>query len=757
MAVDSSESPGTEISTETPIETSAAESPRLQNSGVRLISVRDYGATGNGTTDDTVAIQRAIDEANRIEAGVFFPAAMYRVSQLVLRRGTILQGVSSGTYPDNHTISGASVLARLANTNKHLLLAPDGANYCRIYDLAIDGNRNNNTAGYGLCVADSATGHESQIIVERCYFHTNPDSNIYLGRNRRANSILNGVYNYSAKGDGITVAGSDNTIAGNICGSNARAGICLGTTATQNWPASSPSSAAAICHVTSNDIYNNLVGIAVANASSGCMISNNGIDRNKYQGITVYSGASNALVTNSLHSNGTARDNSYAHIDVGAAVTQVCISNNNFTPLDSDVTNVANFCLYVAPGATRVIGDIGAADPTTARALTNVQAGAAPWTSVSNIGAVIQGSGNDIITLRNRGGTTITKVTEGGSLVHSGGGTQFTQPFNHVFGASSPIRGDAYLVSLVSGRANTSQVATRNFEGQTAPITAWFGFDGSTMLGGVDAGGGVLVNGVPGATAGARFAGGTRSGAPTSGSWKAGDYVIDHTGKVWIYTGSAWVAAGGSGGGVTVDNTSLPLADAIVATPGNSARAAPSNHAHPRTYWNPSDTGLVTWTMDVMMASANSVLPAAGTLYLVRVHVPVAATVRNIMAAITNAGSGLRAGQCFAGLWNASSRALVGATAEQSGNWSTTGFKTMALPGTGVSLAAGDYYIGIYANGTTLPHFARGNNQIGGAFANTGATANFRVATANTGLTGSPPATLGTLTAANTSWWLGLS
>ncbi len=55
----------------------------------------------------------------------------------------------------------------------------------------------------------------------------------------------------------------------------------------------------------------------------------------------------------------------------------------------------------------------------------------------------------------------------------------------------------------------------------------------------------------------------------------------------------------------------------------------------------------------------------------------------------------------------------------------------MALTGT-VNLTAGDYYIGLYANGTTLPNFTRGNNQIGGAFANAGMSGNFRVATADT-------------------------
>jgi parallel beta-helix repeat protein len=444
------------------------------------VSVLAYGAKGDGITDDTRAIQAAIVDGNKIGAVVFVPAGVYRVSQIVMMKGTILQGVSSGTYPDNNAISGASVLARLANSNKDLLLAPDGANYGRIFDIAIDGNKNNNTKGRGLCVADGAAGQESQLIVERCYFHDNPDSNVYLGHNRRANSVHNCVFNYSFHGDGVTVAGSDNTISTNIIGSNARAGICLGTGATQNWPASSAVYAAAIAHVQDNDIYGNLVGIAVANASSGCMITGNGIDRHQYQGITVYSGSSNALITNTFHSNGTAKDNTYAHIDVGVNVRQVCVSNNNFGPQDADVTNVASYCVYVAPGATRLVGDLGAVDPTAAHAIANAQAGAAPWMAVSDIGAVIQGSGNDILTLRNKSGATVTKVGDDGSLVQPGA---------------------------------------------------------------VSAGGGVSVNGFAGAPAGARFVGGTKSGAPTSGSWKAGDFAIDQTGKVWIYTGSAWVTS----------------------------------------------------------------------------------------------------------------------------------------------------------------------------------------------------------------------
>ena len=52
------------------------------------VSVLGYGAKGDGNTDDTKAIQAAIDDANKTGAVVFFPAAVYRVSQLLLRSGS---------------------------------------------------------------------------------------------------------------------------------------------------------------------------------------------------------------------------------------------------------------------------------------------------------------------------------------------------------------------------------------------------------------------------------------------------------------------------------------------------------------------------------------------------------------------------------------------------------------------------------------------------------------------------------------------
>ena len=116
-------------------------------------------------------------------------------------------------------------------------MVPDGTNYGGIYDLAIDGNKSQNSSGMGINIQDGASGQECQIRVERCFIHDNPGDNVYLGNNRRANHLLNSAFNQSGSGSGITVAGSDNKIGYCIAGSNAQAGIRIGTNASTHFSA----------------------------------------------------------------------------------------------------------------------------------------------------------------------------------------------------------------------------------------------------------------------------------------------------------------------------------------------------------------------------------------------------------------------------------------------------------------------------------------------------------------------------------------
>ena len=334
----------------------------------RVVSVKaaPFNATGNGVADDTKAIQAAINYATSINAVTFFPSsgtASYRVSQLVIPPGAILEGVSSGTYPANESIAGVSTLARLGGTNSDLLSIPDGNNYCRIRDIQIDGNKKNNTTGDGIHISDGAAGQEGQIVIERCYVHDNPGHNVYLGHYRRANKVLNSVCNYAGK-DGICVAGSDNTVMHNICGSNARAGINLGTSTALHWAADKGQNSSAVTHVISNDIYGNLVGINVSSGTWGSVISSNGIDRNSDEGVAVYDGTTSATIhANVFHSNSNAANDACAHIGLGAGVHGVEIAANIFAVADAGITNMASYGVSASSASTRIIGDLGIIDP----------------------------------------------------------------------------------------------------------------------------------------------------------------------------------------------------------------------------------------------------------------------------------------------------------------------------------------------------------------------------------------------------------
>ena len=59
------------------------------------------------------------------------------------------------------------------------------------------------------------------------------------------------------------------------------------------------------------------------------------------------------------------------------------------------------------------------------------------------------------------------------------------------------------------------------------------------------------ATGLPGATAASRHAGATASGAPTTGTFAVGDYVVDQTGKFWVCTTAGTPGTWGSVGGAT--------------------------------------------------------------------------------------------------------------------------------------------------------------------------------------------------------------
>jgi hypothetical protein len=154
------------------------------------------------------------------------------------------------------------------------------------------------------------------------------------------------------------------------------------------------------------------------------------------------------------------------------------------------------------------------------------------------------------------------------------------------------------------------------------------------------------------------------------------------------------------------------------------------------------------------MCASSGLLPATGTLQLAKVHLPVAATVSNVVLFVQTAGTGLTAGGCFAGLYT-SGGSLIATTADQSAAWASAGTKIMALTAS-QALAAGDYYVAFYATGTTAPAFARASAAFSIINTNLG-NPQSRWATGALGLTTALPASAGTIQSTSNSWWAALS
>jgi hypothetical protein len=75
------------------------------------ISAKDFGAVGDGVTNDTVAIQAAIDYANSIGGGRILLPGAYVFTHLVLKQGALLEGVTP--FAGNDMTGHASKLLHL--------------------------------------------------------------------------------------------------------------------------------------------------------------------------------------------------------------------------------------------------------------------------------------------------------------------------------------------------------------------------------------------------------------------------------------------------------------------------------------------------------------------------------------------------------------------------------------------------------------------------------------------------------------------
>jgi hypothetical protein len=123
------------------------------NNAPSLISVANYGAKGDGVTDDTAAIDSAMSACTTRAIPnngcvLYFPSGVYVTTGLTLRSYMNLKGDGWGT----------SVIRLKPHTASDVLTVPIGAFNFSIQDLTLDGNSGRGGTGNCLSVAPTSTG-----------------------------------------------------------------------------------------------------------------------------------------------------------------------------------------------------------------------------------------------------------------------------------------------------------------------------------------------------------------------------------------------------------------------------------------------------------------------------------------------------------------------------------------------------------------------------------------------------------------------
>jgi hypothetical protein len=183
-----------------------------------LLDARNLGAAGDGSTDDTPALQRAFDAAAATGGGVFLPPGVYVTGELHVPPGVAIIGVPAWNYSG----PGGSVL-RLKGPDSTCLLNMTDARGASIEGLALDGrdmganvhgislNRTHfaeNEDGFRIdcCQIAHFSGHGANLSCAWCF------------------SVRHSMLAFN-NGDGLSLRGWDGFILDNWFSGNRRAGF----------------------------------------------------------------------------------------------------------------------------------------------------------------------------------------------------------------------------------------------------------------------------------------------------------------------------------------------------------------------------------------------------------------------------------------------------------------------------------------------------------------------------------------------------
>jgi parallel beta-helix repeat protein len=297
-----------------------------------FINAADFGAVGDGITDDTIALQAAITAA--YGAVLYLPGKTYLVSAL-----TIASGISiSGAGYARTTIK----LKASANT---IPLTISAANNVVLSDLTVDGNKAANASGFscvrttGACDAPefhrvrflnaktdglSQAGTVSKMVVSGCVAEYCGNDGFSISS--ATTSLITGNRSNNNGRFGIVVTSDYNRVVGNTCYSNTSTGIAL--------------VGGDYCVATGNSCFGNTGHGLQFNACTNSIQSGNNCSSNGLSGLDQTLGCTNCTTIGNLSWGNTVRG-----IEIDSGTYQAIVTGN--TVLNNGEVGIS---VYRSPG-----------------------------------------------------------------------------------------------------------------------------------------------------------------------------------------------------------------------------------------------------------------------------------------------------------------------------------------------------------------------------------------------------------------------
>ena len=191
------------------------------------VNVKKFGAHGDGSTDDTTFIQRAIDYMSARNGGIVTipeSTGAYIFTEIVVKEGITLK-CTGGVLKLK---SGTCVSSETKYYLVHNLVENSGYDNVTFDSLIIDCNKANQTAAL---VADGITVIGSNCVIKDCYIYNTFDSGIMFSRVTNSQCINNRIDGAGDCGiyinDGTGSDAYENIVSGNRITNSVASGIAL--------------------------------------------------------------------------------------------------------------------------------------------------------------------------------------------------------------------------------------------------------------------------------------------------------------------------------------------------------------------------------------------------------------------------------------------------------------------------------------------------------------------------------------------------